>query len=158
MATIEDLMQSNLFKGIEAAELEKVLLNTKEETFLSGKRIFNEGEAADLLYIILDGILDLTFKFKMGEVETEITADTKGRGHSVGWSAIISPHVYTLSGICRENVNVLTVDRKTMLSLCEENPHFGFIFMHNIAGLVGSRMKQLQSMFIKEVQRGISKI
>ncbi len=158
MATVEDLMQSNLFKGIEAAELEKVLLNVKEETFPSGKRIFNEGEEADLLYIILDGILDLTFNLKMGDVETEITTDTKGRGHSVGWSAMISPHVYTLSGICRENVNALTVDRGTMLSLCEENPHFGFIFMQNLAGLVGSRMKQLQSMFIKEVQRGIPRL
>jgi len=156
MATADELLGNKLFRDISALNLEKVLLIAEEATFAPGTRIFREGEEAGALYVILEGILDLTFQFKIGEVESELTLDSKGKGESVGWSALVPPHRYTLTGVCRKSVKALSMDGDSLLNICRDDRNFGFLLMRNIAGIVGTRMKQLQTMFIQEVQRGIN--
>jgi len=154
----EELIRSNLFRGLSTSELEKVAVIAKEVTFPAGFRIFSEGERAETLYVIKEGIIDLTFGFKLGKVKSEITIETKGQGDSVGWSALIPPHIYTLSGVSRNFVQALVFDGKSMLQVCKEDSKFGAVFMQNVAELVGNRLTRLQSMFIQEVQRGVSVI
>lgn len=156
MTTAGEFMHTKLFQGVSTTDMAKIMLLAKEVSFPDGARVFSQGNRADLLYVILDGILDLTFHLKVGEVESEITIDTKRKGDSVGWSSIIAPQTYTLSGICRSPLSALTVEGESLYSLCEQDPNFGFVFMRNIAELIGTRMRQVQSMFIQEIQRGIS--
>ncbi len=155
MATTDALSGSKLFRDIPVLKLEQVLLISKEVVFVPGTRIFEEGEQAGILYVIQKGILDLTFRFKIGEVEGELTIDSKGRGESVGWSALVPPHHYTLAGVSRESLTALAMDGNSLLNICRDDREFGYFLMRNIAGIVGTRMKQLQSMFLQEVQRGI---
>ncbi len=156
MATADELLGNKLFRDISALNLEKILLITEEVTFVPGTRIFREGENADSLYVIQEGILDLNFQFKIGGVESELTIDSKGKGDSVGWSAVVSPHRYTLTGVCRKSIKALSMNGDSLLNICRDDRDFGFLLMRNIAGIVGTRMKQLQTMFIQEVQRGIN--
>ncbi|NOY52004.1 MAG: cyclic nucleotide-binding domain-containing protein [Deltaproteobacteria bacterium] len=155
MATTDELLGNRLFQDISVLNLERVLLISEEVVFAPGTRIFEEGEKADVLYVIREGVLDLTFRFKIGQVEGELTIDSKGRGESVGWSALVPPHCYTLAGVCRESLKVLVMDGDSLLKICRDDRDFGFFLMRNIAEIVGTRMKQLQAMFIQEVQRGI---
>lgn len=156
MISVDVLTKNRLFNNVSSITLAKIMLLTKEASFVEGTRILSAGDKADVLYIILDGVLDLTFCLKIGQVESEITIDTKRRGDTVGWSALISPYIYTLSCVCREPLRVLTINGEALLSLSDEDPEFGHILMRNIAELIRARMKQIQDMFIKEVQRGIS--
>jgi CRP-like cAMP-binding protein len=155
MATADALMGNKLFREISTLNLERLLLMAKEVSFPAGERIFHEGEKAQFLYVIQEGVLDLTFHLKMGGVESDLTIDKKGKGESVGWSALVSPHLYTLSGVCRKPLKALIFDGESLLELCREDPTFGFVLMRNVAELVGTRMKQLETMFIQEIQRGI---
>lgn len=155
MATADVLLGNKLFRDISALNLEKILLIAEETTFAPGTRLFREGEKADVLYVIIEGILDLTFEFKIGEVGTELTLDSKGKGDSVGWSALVPPHRYTLAGVCRKSMKALSMNGDSLLNLCRDDKNFGFLLMRNISGIVATRMKQLQTMFIQEVQRGI---
>ncbi len=156
MPIMEELMSNSLFKGLSETKLEKVVVMAKDVTFPAGFRIFSEGDRAGLLYVVQEGIIDLTFSFKVGTIKSEITIETKGKGDSIGWSAVISPHTYTLSGVSRDQVQALAFDGENLLRACKEDSGFGTVFMGNIAELVGSRLTRLQSMFIQEVQRGVS--
>jgi len=156
MAGTEDLTQNQLFQGIAHEKIEKIMLYTTEVSYPVKARVFSEEDAAYLLYIILDGVLDLTFRFRIGNVESEIAIDTKGKGDSVGWSALVPPHIYTLSGVCRKPLRMLSIEGPSLLHLCEEDTEFGFLLMQNVAEIIGTRMKRFESMFTREVQRGIS--
>lgn len=156
MGTADVLKQTQLFQNIAESKLEKVALLTEEKSFPEGSILFSEGNTADVLYVIQEGVLDLTFNFKVGEVEHKITIDAKMSFDCVGWSALIPPHRYTLFGICREPLTTLVLDGQSLLQIIKEDPEFGFYFMQNIATLISNRMQQLQSMFIQEVRRGIS--
>ncbi len=156
MISVDVLTKNKIFTGVSSVTLAKIMLLTKEVSFVEETRIFSEGGKADMLYIILDGVMDLTFCLKIGEVESEITIDTKKRGDTVGWSALISPHIYTLSCVCPKPMRALSIHGEELLSLADEDPEFGYMLMRNIAQLIRARMKQIQDMFIKEIQRGIS--
>jgi hypothetical protein len=65
-------------------------------------------------------------------------------GDTVGWSAIVPPHKYRLSGYCKGKTTLLEIDRETMKRTFETNYHLGYIFMRNIAVLTGERLHQVQ--------------
>lgn len=156
MRTPDEFMETRLFRGVSTTQMAKIMLSAREVSFPGGARIFTEGEEADLLHVLLKGVVDLTFLLRIGGVETEVTIDTKQKGDSLGWSSIIPPHIYTLSGNCRTEVSALVVEGRSLLSACEEDPDFGFVFMKNISEVIGTRLRKIQAMFIHEVQRGIS--
>ncbi len=156
MAKTDELTETIMFRGIPLAGLERVALLAQEVSCPANAHLFQEGEKADRVYLIREGHLDLTFRLTLAEAESEITIDHKGGGDSVGWSAVITPHVYTLSAACRSPVKLYAFEGPALMELCEENPRFGAVFMRNVAGIVSARVKRLQQMFIQEVQRGIS--
>ncbi len=156
MAKTDELAQTSMFHGIPLNGLERVALLAKEVSSPAEAHLFREGEKADRVYLIRDGHLDLTFSLTLAEAENELTIDHKGRGDAVGWSAVIAPHVYTLSAVCRNAVSLYAFEGSALIELCEEDPRFGSVFMRNVTGIVGARVTQLQQMFIKEVQRGMS--
>ncbi len=156
MAKTDELAQSSMFHGIPLAGLERVALLAKEVSSPAQAHLFRKGEKADRVYLIRDGHLDLTFMVTLAEAESELTIDHKGQGDAVGWSAVIAPHIYTLSAVCRNTVSLYAFEGPALMELCEEDLRFGSLFMRNVAGIVGARVSQLQQMFIKEVQRGIA--
>jgi CRP-like cAMP-binding protein len=156
MAKTDELAQTSMFHGIPLTGLERVALLAEEVSSPADTHLFRGGEKADRVYLIQDGHLDLTFSLTLAEAESEITIDHKGQGDSVGWSAVIAPHVYILSAVCRNAVSLLAFDGPALIELCEEDPRFGSVFMRNVAGIVGARVARFQQMFIKEVQRGMS--
>ncbi len=156
MAKTDELAQSSMFHGIPSAGLERVALLAKEVSSPAQSHLFRGGEKADRLYLIRDGHLDLTFSVILAEAESEITIDHKGQGDVVGWSAVIAPHVYNLTAVCRNAVSLYAFEGPALIKLCEEDPLFGSVLMKNVAGIAGARVTQLQKMFIEEVQRGIS--
>jgi hypothetical protein len=65
-------------------------------------------------------------------------------GDAVGWSAIVPPHQYRLSGYCKGKTSLLEIDRDTLEVMFETNYHFAYVFMRNIAVLTGERLHHVQ--------------
>ena len=76
-------------------------------------------------------------------------ADTKivslEPGDAVGWSVIVPPYQYRLSGYCNGKTTLLEIDRDKLERLFKTNYHLTYIFMRNIAMLAGERLNQVQS-------------
>ncbi|MDH3453728.1 MAG: cyclic nucleotide-binding domain-containing protein [Desulfuromonadales bacterium] len=142
------LFAEGLFKGLAPDETAAFLRRCQEKAYPDGTNLFMEQSEATKLYLILKGGIDLNF-----EMPQRQNADTKiasrKPGDAVGWSAIVPPHMYRLSGYCRGETKLLEIDRDTLNLIFETNYHLAYIFMRNIAVLTGERLNHVQDKLAK---------
>lgn len=148
MRNAAELFAEGLFKGFAPDEMAAFLRRCHENTYPDGTRLFMEQSEAAKLYLILKGRIDLNFEMPQREnVYTTIVSQQPG--DAVGWSAIVPPHKYRLSGYCRGETTLLEIDRDTLQVLFETNYHLGYIFMRNIAAITGERLHHVQDKMAK---------
>jgi CRP-like cAMP-binding protein len=126
------LFVAGLFKGLAPDEMVAFLRRCEEKTYPDGTNLFMEQTGATRLYLILKGGIVLNFEMPQRE-GADTTIAIRRPGDAVGWSAIVPPHQYRLSGYCKEETTLLEIDY-----------HLAYIFMRNIAVLTGERLHQVQ--------------
>lgn len=142
------LFSDGLFKGLAADEAMAFLRRCQEQTYRDSTNLFKEQTKADKLYLILKGEVQLHFEMPQREnVDTSIVSLKPG--DAVGWSVIVPPYQYRLSGYCRGETTLLEINRYTLEVLFETNYHLAYIFMRNIAMLTGERLNQVQEKLAK---------
>lgn len=142
------LFAERLFKGLAPDETFAFLRRCQEKTYKDGVNLFMEETEATKLYLILQGEIALHFEMPQRKnANTNIV--TRKSGDAVGWSAIVPPYRYRLSGYCKGETTLLEIDRDALILLFETNYHLAYIFMRNIAVLTGERLHQVQEKFAK---------
>jgi len=148
MSETAKLFAEGLLRGLAPDEAEAFLRRCQEKTYPDGTNLFMEQTEASRLYLILKG--SIVLKFEMPQREgADTTIATRKPGDAVGWSAIVPPHQYRLSGYCKGETSLLEIDRDTLQVLFETNYHLAYIFMRNIAILTGERLLQVQDKLAK---------
>ncbi len=142
------LFAEGMFKGFAPDETEAFLRRCEEKTYPDGTNLFMEQTEATKLYLILKGGIDLHFEMQQRE-NADTTIASRKPGAAVGWSAIVPPHQYRLSGYCRGETSLLEIDRETLQLIFETNYHLAYIFMRNIAVLTGERLHHVQDKLAK---------
>jgi CRP-like cAMP-binding protein len=148
MSDTAKLFAEGLFKGFAPDEMEAFLRRCQQKTYPDGTNLFMEQTEANKLYLILKGSIVLKFEMPQRENADTIIA-TRKAGDAVGWSAIVPPHQYRLSGYCKGETTLLEIDRDTLQVIFETNYHLAYIFMRNIAVLTGERLHQVQDKLAK---------
>lgn len=148
MTNTEKLFSDGLFAGFAPDERVAFLRRCQEVTYPNGTSLFKEQTEATKLYMTLSGGIDLHFEMPQRENADTIIASLS-EGAAVGWSAVVPPHIYTLSGHTRGETTLLEIDRETMYEIFETNYHLAFIFMRNIAKLTGERLHHVQNKLAK---------
>ena len=148
MNDAKELFANGLFKGFAPDETEAFLRRCQEKSYPTGANLFMEQSEATTLYLILDGGIDLHFERPQRENVDNTIASLKP-GDAVGWSAIVPPHQYRLSGYCRGKTTLLEIDQNTLKMIFETNYHLAYIFMRNIAVLTGARLSHVQDKLAK---------
>ncbi len=148
MTNAAELFTDGLFAGFAPDEKVAFLRRCQETTYPDGTNLFMEKTEATKLYMIASGGIDLHFEMPQRENADTIIASLSP-GAAVGWSAIVPPHIYTLSGHCRGETTLLEIDRDKMTEIFETNYHLAYIFMRNIAGLTGERLHHVQDKLAK---------
>ena len=144
MSEMIELFADGLFKGLAPDEATAFLRKCTEETYKDGTNLFMEETDATKLYLILKGGVELRYEMPQRENADTTIASLKP-GDAVGWSAIVPPYQYRLSGYCQGMTTLLEIDRNTLERLFETNYHLAYIFMRNIGMLTGKRLNQVQS-------------
>ena len=148
MSDTMGLFAEGLFKGLAPDETEAFLRRCQENTYPDGTNLFVEQTGATKLYLILKGGIDLHFEMPKRENANTKIASRKP-GAAVGWSAIVPPYQYRLSGYCKGETTLLEIDRDTLNVIFETNYHLAYIFMRNIAVLTGERLHHVQDKLAK---------
>lgn len=149
------LKETRVFKGCTIQELQDIANFCQRTTFKNGEYIFKAKSPAEYLYIVQEGVVELRFKVTLYLASREITIDRKFEGNVFGWSALVEPHIYTLSAIAVKDSELVRINEKDLKRLSKENHHLGYTLMKNISEIIGERFELLQKILIDFIQKDL---
>ncbi len=94
--------------------------------------------------------LQMTMPEALTQMNRRITVDIVSRNEVFGWSAVIEPHVYTLTAICIQKVKALSIDSTKLRRLLRDNPQTGFEILNGLSKVVASRLADTRHVLISE--------
>ena len=131
-----------LFKDLDGDILR--LLEPLFEPFscTAGTSIFEQGQKANYLYLILNGSIEMLYKPYDGP---PISVTSLEEGSIFGWSAVIGNSTYTSGAICKEDCQTIRMSNQDLHMLCVSEPEAGRIFLNLLAESVSTRWVDAKS-------------
>ena len=137
------LKKTELFEALEEPQLNTLLLHASVESFPEGKTIFNQGEKAVRLYVLVEGAVDLTVK--TGEKIDFMTSKIEKEGAVFGMPSLIEPFRFNVTAICSKPSKVLVLDADHIKKTIQEDPKMGMEIMKKLASIYFNRLNDLRS-------------
>lgn len=147
----------DLLRGLSAPEAAAVLALGRVITLGAGDVLFPLGGDAESLFVIRRGRIVLTLPIRIGEDEQDIAIEEHGPGETLGWSALVPPHKFTLKGTAPLPSEIIAIRRQDLRDYCAEHPDTGYRVGMNIAAVIGHRLQIFQAMWLRQMQHAVSR-
>ncbi len=159
MATREglSLRQSSIFHDIPDDDVATLCRQGRTVSFDAGRVLFERGRNAEELMILQDGAVELLFPIMILGVTREVVMEAKQPGAVVAWSSLVNPYLFTLSARCASDCRLVSFAREALYSFFETDPHTGYLFMRNLAGVIGRRLQAMQTIWMHDLQASATK-
>ncbi len=131
-----------LFEGLETQHLRLLEPLVKPYGCSKDTVIFQQGDKAEYLYVLLEGTVALRYKPYDGEA---LTIAQVQPGGVFGWSAVVGSVRYTSGAVALDEVRALRLRGYELMQLCRHEPELGEILLSRLAKMVGSRWKDAQT-------------
>ncbi len=145
-------MVHELLSGLSPADVDSVLGLGSHLSLKTGASLFQMGDPAESLFLIMRGRIRLTLPILVRDKEQEILIEERSQGQTVGWSALVSPYRFTLSASAPLETEVIALPREKLRAFCEASPEVGFKIAMNLAVVVSNRLQMVQAMWLREMQ------
>lgn len=142
-----------LLLGVAPAHVQAITALGRALTLKTGDTLFRLGDRADSLFVIDRGRVALTLPMQIRDRDEDILIEERAPGQTVGWSAIIPPHRFTLTASALIETDVLALPSDALLEYFAMHPEVGYAVTRNIASVVGQRLQVFQAMWLREMQR-----
>jgi CRP-like cAMP-binding protein len=150
------IAQSEVFAGLEPAEIAEIEQIAQRQPFKAGSRIFNLGEEATRMLLVESGTVRLALPLVVRGSAQEVTIDEKSNGAVIAWSALVPPHKLTLSGLAATDVLLLAVDRRELDEIFRASRRVQAVVLANLNRVIASRVGMLEALLIRELQRWVA--
>jgi CRP-like cAMP-binding protein len=121
-------------------QMKKILAAGKEVAVKKGQQIIKEGQAANGVYILRSGAVELlTTVEKDFDLPISILREP---GDVFGTSALVPPYQYSLSARCLEDCVLFCMETAALRNLAAEDRDIGFQMMTNLAAHFLDRLKE----------------
>jgi CRP-like cAMP-binding protein len=146
------LRECDVFSALTNAELEKVASLSLEKEYEVGTIILKEGESAEDLLLIREGkvALQITLPKEQVRITSRLTVDTVNRNEVFGWSAIVEPHVNSVTAVCLQKVKALSLSGNKLRWLLQDEPKVGYAVLKGLFQVVASRLNETRHLLISE--------
>jgi CRP-like cAMP-binding protein len=148
MVTPEMLSQASLFEGLAEEQLKAIAEVSEEVKCPHGEVLFWEGDPAELLYILLEGEINIFVQLSSSPERVTVSVISQPY-QTVGWSGLVAPHAYTATGLCEADCRLLAVDGEGLMAVLKDDPAVGFTVMGRIAEVMSSRMRNTRFALLK---------
>ncbi|MCC6614061.1 MAG: cyclic nucleotide-binding domain-containing protein [Anaerolineae bacterium] len=143
MISPELLRRFPIFAGLPPQAFADLAQMADEDMLTADTLLFQEGEEADELYLLLEGSVDLLMNLdEKGDKQIEI--ETLVAGEIAGWSALIAPHVYKASAAASTLVRVAVLDAVRLRAYIVAHPEHGLRIMEHLAQTIGDRLNHMR--------------
>jgi CRP-like cAMP-binding protein len=123
--------------GFEPRHVEKLASLATEVRFDRDQILFREGDDWPKFCLIVTGLIAL----ELAAPGHTFRVQTLFAGDEMGWSALLMGKGKQFQARTLERVDALSFEGDELLAACREDPHFGFIFMQHLLGVVSERLQ-----------------
>lgn len=158
MVNFSSIQDAAILAGLDQSELEQLAAIAGEQGISEGEQLFVRGEPADTFYIVKRGCVALTLAVRaFGELD-EFVVEEKRALDAFGWSCLVAPKTSIYSAYCVSDGAVVTIPGDDLQRLFEDNRKLGERVSWNLNELIGERVRNLQSMWIGELENSGAKV
>jgi signal transduction histidine kinase len=132
-----------LFQGLAPDEFQALRAFTREIHFVAGTEIFREGQLGDGLYVIKDGLVEIS---SMVTSETRCIFTQFGAGEIFGEMAVIEALPRSATAVALKDTDVHFMPRLEMLQLLKRAPQLSF----NVLQEISRRLREFDQFHLRE--------
>ena len=135
------ISQVEILRGLSKEQREQVRSLGRIEQYDNGVTIFTEGQGAKKIYLVEDGRVAVESQVVRG---MRLPISILYPGQAFGWSALVSPYLYTATVTTLYKTRVIAIDHESLSALMKSDLSLGFTIMDNVASIVASRLRNLE--------------
>jgi CRP-like cAMP-binding protein len=113
------LRRVSYFASVPAAELDRLATKCTARSFAPGELLFQEGEPCRALFVIAEGLVELSQISVRGR---EQVFHTEGAGATLAEAPLFDGGGFIASAVALEPTRALLVDRADVVALCRRHP------------------------------------
>ena len=131
LRSVAQLGEENEFKKGE-------VIFTESGEFLASDRIYQEGETAKHLMLILEGEIDIALTFS---TDNQVVVGTLVAGDLMALSSLLPPYHLTSTAIGRSDGKMICIEAEGLRKLMDEDTDLGYHIMSGVAKALRDRLQ-----------------
>jgi len=141
-----------LFQDLSRGEAELVypLFHIRHES--AGNVIFEQGDPAVFLYIVISG--EIAILYKPDDGPELVISRVRAEG-VIGWSSAIGNPYYTSTAVCSRECQLLYLSGNSLRKLYQEHPKTGLLIIERLAALIAERLKNTHQQVMALLEEGL---
>jgi CRP/FNR family cyclic AMP-dependent transcriptional regulator len=120
--------------------------------FAADEVIFEQGNPAEFLYLVVTG--EVIVRFKPDDGPALMVARVSSEG-VVGWSATLGSPTYTSSAVCATPCKLLRVRSDDLRQFCTRHPETGNLVLERLAAVISERLRNTHEHVIALLEQGL---
>jgi CRP-like cAMP-binding protein len=142
----------SFFEGLNPADLAALRPLFAPCDFYAETILFQQGDPAENLYIVVVGEVTVNYKPDDGP---PITVTRVRPGGVVGWSAALGSKSYTSGAVCTTYTQLLRIRGADLRRLCEEHPQTGAVILERLAAVIAERLRNTHPQVVAMLQNAM---
>ena len=144
--------QLSLFQGMTQDQLERLRDLFIPWSCKADTMIFEQGEPAENLYVVVSG--EIIVQFKPDDGPAILVARVQDCG-VVGWSAALGSRAYTSGAMTTVDTQMLRVRGSDLRMLCVHEPELGEVILDRLAGIIAERLRSTHAQVLALLELGL---
>jgi CRP-like cAMP-binding protein len=146
-------MPADLLNGLAPDAVAQVRALSRRICVTAGAHLFSLGAPADSLFLVERGRIVLSLPIQVAGRTEDVLVEERSPGQTLGWSALIPPHRFTLDARAPVEAVVLALPRELLMDYFAAHPDVGLAIVRNLAAVMGHRLQLFQTMWARAMQR-----
>jgi CRP/FNR family cyclic AMP-dependent transcriptional regulator len=130
------------FSGLCTADIQLLSPFFAPQTWVAGTVVFEQGDYADYLYLVVSGEMTIRYKPDDGPM-MNITHIVPGG--IFGWSAAMGNPTYTSGAVCALDTEVLRIRGVDLRMVFEKHSELGKVILERLTAIIAERQQGQQS-------------
>jgi|SRR5271157_276256 len=151
----EQLDRLAFFQGLSAADMRLLAPYFTPQSFPVGTTVFEQGDRAIFLYLVVRGEVVIRYKPEDGPVMIVTRVQPGG---IFGWSAAMGNPCYTSAAVCGIGCEVVHIRGTDLRRLCDDYPRVGKVILDRLAAVIAERKQTQQARVTSLLANGIRQV
>ena len=143
------------FRTLGVPERELIAAATRQRSVAAGKVLFSEGEPADALWAVKEGLVHI---IKFGPEGREIVLEVIPPGELFGAVAALEGRSYPASAVAVEPSQVWCLPASLARELCQKHPTLRSAILDQVTGRLREAHDRLRSIALERVEQRLARI